>query len=69
MLNRVNKFLDDKSVLIFVIFLYLQPVMDIMTGVMLNYFNSSFVLSFILKMLFLIFMVYYNSDYVIKIWR
>lgn len=60
MLNRVNKFLDDKSVLIFVIFLYLQPVMDIMTGVMLNYFNSSFVLSFILKMLFLIFMVYYT---------
>lgn len=59
MLNKINKFFDHNAYLIFIVFLYLQPVIDIMTGVMLNYFNSSFILSFILKIAFLLFMLYY----------
>ena len=58
MISKINKFIDKKSFLIFTIFLYMQPVLDAITGIMLNY-NVTFVLSSVIKTLFLAYLLYY----------
>ena len=58
MISKINKFIDKKSFLIFTIFLYMQPVLDAITGIMLNY-NVTFGVSSVIKTLFLAYLLYY----------
>lgn len=58
-MHSLNHILQDKAMLIFVAFLYLQPIMDMMIGIMANYYHSSFPIAFIIKILFLLFAIYY----------
>ena len=55
----MNKYLKENISLIFKIFLYLQPFIDLITGVMLNSFNSSLTIGIIVRILFLLFIVYF----------
>lgn len=55
----MNKYLKNNISLILKIFLYLQPVIDLLTGIMINYFNISITIGIIVRLLFLIFILYY----------
>ena len=55
----MNKYLKDNISLILKIFLYLQPIIDIVTGIMINYFNISITIGMIIRFLFLIFIIYF----------
>ena len=55
----MNKYLKDNLSLILKIFLYLQPVIDLITGVMINYFNISLTIGIIIRLLFLLFIIYF----------
>lgn len=58
MFKKLNSFLDDKSINIFYIFLFIQPVLDLAIS-FLHHNNMSSLVVFVLKMMFLIYMVYY----------
>ena len=55
----MNKYLKDNLSLILKIFLYLQPVIDLLTGIMINYFNISLTIGIIIRLLFLLFIIYF----------
>ena len=55
----MKKYLESNIALIFKIFLYLQPVVDIITGIMLNCFNIYFTFAMIIRFIFLLFIIIY----------
>lgn len=57
-MKRINQFLTNNVEKILMIFLIIQPIIDVLTAVMLHYFNNSFTLGIILRFLFLGFMIY-----------
>lgn len=59
MINKINNFINKNIIFIFTIFLFMQPILDIITGVTIYYFKSSFTFSSIIRILFLIFTIYY----------
>lgn len=59
MIEKINNFISKNIILIFTIFLFMQPILDVVTGVILYYFNITFTFSAIIRILFLIFAVYY----------
>lgn len=58
MIKEINKFIKKRSMLIFTIFLYLQPLLDAITGIMQNQ-NMHFKTAMVLKILFFIYALYY----------
>lgn len=56
---KINNFINKHIMLIFTIFLFLQPVLDVLTGVMLYLFNVTFTFSSVVRMLFLLIAIYY----------
>lgn len=58
MIKKINEFIKKRGMLIFTIYLYLQPLLDAITGIMQNQ-NMHFKTSLILKILFLIYALYY----------
>lgn len=66
----MNKYLTKNISLIIKIFLYLQPVIDLVTSIMINYFNINITLGMIIRMIFLLFIIFFylfvkknNSNY------
>lgn len=58
MIKKINNFLDKNSVIIFNIFLFLQPILDVFIS-LFNHYNISSELIFIVKVLFLAYTIYY----------
>ena len=55
----MNKYLKENISLILRIFLYLQPAIDLVTGVMINYLNINITIGMIIRFLFLLFVIYF----------
>lgn len=55
----MNKYLKNNISLLLKIFLYLQPIIDIITGVMINCLNINLTIGMIIRFLFLLFIVYF----------
>ena len=58
LIKKINNFLEEKSMIIFSIFLLIQPIFDIFIS-LFNHYNYSPMLIFIIKILFLFFTIYY----------
>ena len=56
--QKINNFLNKNINLIICIFLILQPIIDLLTGISIN-FNISFSFGIIVRALFIIFILYY----------
>ena len=54
----MNKVIKEKLNLIISIFIILQPILDLITGISLNVFNLNITFGIIVRMLFLIFIMY-----------
>lgn len=57
-MKKVNEFLNHNIEKILILFLYLQPILDVATAVMIHK-NISFTLGIIIRMIFFLFMIYY----------
>ena len=53
----MKKYLESNIALIIKIFLYMQPVIDIITSIMLNYLNINITIGIIFRLLFLLFII------------
>lgn len=58
-MKKINKMIDKNINKIFIIFLCIQPIIDVLTAVMLNVFHMDFTIGVIIRVLFLFFMIYY----------
>lgn len=58
-MKKINTLIDKNMNKIVVIFLFLQPIVDVVTAIMLHIFKMNFTAGIILRILFLLFMVYY----------
>lgn len=58
-MKKINQFLSNYSEKIILIFLFLQPLIDVLTAVSLTIFNSSFTVGLATRFLFMIYMLYY----------
>ena len=58
-MKKINLFLYDNSLKIVIIFLFLQPLIDVLTAVSLTIFNSSFTVGLMTRFMFMIYMIYY----------
>ncbi len=56
---RLNNFLKQNIQRIFIIFLFLQPIIDVLTAVMLYIFKQEFTIGMIFRIIFLLLMIYY----------
>lgn len=56
---KVNNFIERHITTFFAIFLFVQPILDILTGIMLYHYNVTFTFSSIIRMMFLLFSIYY----------
>ena len=59
MVKIMNKYLKENISLILRIFLYLQPIIDLVTGIMINYFNINITIGMIIRFVFLLFIIYF----------
>lgn len=59
MIEKVNSFIEKNIILIFTIFLFMQPVLDAITGIVLIKSKTTFTFSAIIRVLFLVFSIYY----------
>lgn len=57
--KKINNFLEEKIEKIYIIFLFLQPVIDSLTAIMLNVFDNSFTIGIVVRFLFLLLIIYY----------
>ena len=55
----MNKYLKNNISLILKIFLYLQPVIDLITGIMIHYLNINITIGMIIRFIFLLFIIYF----------
>ena len=58
-MNKINNFLRRNIITIFTIYLFIQPVLDIATSVALYKFNVDFTVSSLIRVVFLLFTLYY----------
>ncbi len=58
-MKKINSFLSKNIEKIFMVFLFFQPVIDVLTAIMLHVFKIDFTIGVILRMIFLGFMIYY----------
>ena len=55
----MNKYFIKNISLIIKIFLFIQPVIDLVTSIMINYLNINITLGMIIRMIFLLFIIYF----------
>lgn len=55
----MNKYLKNNILLLLKIFLYLQPVIDLITGIMIHYLNINITIGMIIRFIFLLFIIYF----------
>lgn len=58
-MKRLNKFLIKNINIIFIIFLFIQPIIDVLTAVSLTILKIDLTLGIIIRVLFMIFCLYY----------
>ena len=58
-MKKINKYLLKNIEKIFIIFLFLQPLIDVFTAISIKYFHNQFTIGIIFRVIFLIFMLYY----------
>ncbi|MCI8346499.1 MAG: hypothetical protein HFJ12_00940 [Bacilli bacterium] len=58
-MKKINTFIDKNMNKIVIIFLFLQPIIDVVTAIMLHTFKINFTAGVVLRVLFLLFMIYY----------
>lgn len=58
-MNKFNNFFRKNIIIIFTIFLFMQPILDMITGIALYKFNVDFTISSVIRAVFLIFTLYY----------
>lgn len=58
-MNKINNYITTHIEKIIIIFLFLQPVMDVLTAISMTKWNHSFLLGLGIRMLFLLLMGYY----------
>lgn len=59
LMKRINKWIDKNIINLILVFLFLQPIIDVVTAISLNIFNSSFTIGMVFRVFFLIFLTYY----------
>ena len=59
-MERINRFLKKNIKLILLIFLFSQPVIDIISSLQISYKVTNYSVGSIIRLLFLIFSVYYT---------
>lgn len=59
-MKKINNFLYNNSYKILLFFLFLQPIIDMLTAISLRLFNNSFVIGLGIRFIFMIYMVYYS---------
>jgi len=55
----MRKYLEKNISLILKIILYMNPIIDLFTSIMINYFNINITIGMVVRMLFLIFIIFY----------
>ena len=58
-MNKINQLIDNNMKKIILILLFLNPFLDVMTGLLTNYLNVSFSFSSIIRLLFMFLCIYY----------
>lgn len=58
-MKQVNKFLKDNIKLLLLIFLFLQPVIDLFTSISLNVFRLNITFGIVIRLIFLFLLIYY----------
>lgn len=58
-MEKLNNIIKNNIMKIFIIFLFIQPILDVITSVALYRFNISLTLSSIVRIIFLMFTIYY----------
>ena len=58
-MKQVNKFLRENIKLLLLIFLFLQPVIDLFTSISLNVFRLNITFGIIIRLIFLFLLIYY----------
>lgn len=56
---KINSFFEKNIEKIFLLYVYIQPFIDVITAIMLNVFKIEFTLGVIFRFIFLMFMIYY----------
>lgn len=59
MITKLNDFINKHILLIFTIFLFLQPILDIITGIMIYSKINIYSISAFIRIIFLLFAIYY----------
>ena len=59
-MNKVNDFLYNNQCKILTIFLFLQPIIDMLTAVSLRIFNNSFIVGLGIRFIFMLYIIYYS---------
>lgn len=58
-MKKINSFITNNIYKIILIFLFIQPIIDVITGVSINYLNINLNISSIIRLMFLFFCIYY----------
>ncbi|MDD3242025.1 MAG: O-antigen ligase family protein [Bacilli bacterium] len=58
-MKKINKFIRDNIKLLILIFLFLQPIIDLFTSISLNVFRLNITFGIIVRLIFLFLMIYY----------
>lgn len=59
MIKNINNWLEEHIYKIIISFLFIQPILDVITAIGINYFHLSINVSSIIRLLFFIFCIYY----------
>lgn len=58
-MKNINSFIENNIYKIVLIFLFIQPLIDVIAGISINYLNINLNISSIIRLLFFIFCIYY----------
>lgn len=58
-MKKINNFIKENLLLIVMAFLFLQPFLDIITFINLNFLNVTFTIGAVFRLMFLLFILYY----------
>ena len=58
-MKKINNWIDKNMNKVLIIFLFMQPIIDVLTAVMIHCFKTEFTIGVVLRILFLVFVVYY----------
>lgn len=58
-MNKINQFIDDNMKMIILVFLFLNPFLDVLTGLQTHYLNIGFSFSSVIRLIFMLLCIYY----------